>query len=141
MANAFCSDVDERTVEKIMALGVDALWKLLLLIGIGVFSEECEVPYLEIMKRMAVEQKLYLVIASSDFIYGTNYQFCHGYIGKDLMSGMTSEKAIQALGRIGRSSHRQAYSVRLRENELINRVFLPNESKVEATMMNLLFGC
>ena len=141
VANAFCSDVDERTVEKIMALGVDAHWKLLLLMGIGVFSEECEVAYLEIMKRMAVEQKLYLVIASSDFIYGTNYQFCHGYIGKDLMAGMTSEKAIQALGRIGRSSHRQAYSVRLRENDLINRVFLPNESKVEATMMNRLFGC
>jgi hypothetical protein len=140
VTNAFCSDIDEQTVEKIMALGVDAHWKLLLLMGIGVFSEDCEVAYLEIMKRMAVEQKLYLVIASSDFIYGTNYQFCHGYIGKDLTARMTAEKMIQALGRIGRSSHRQDYSVRLRDNELIGRIFLPDDSKIEAIAMNRLFG-
>ena len=34
------------------------------------------------MKRLADEQKLYLIIASSDYIYGTNYQFCHGYLSK-----------------------------------------------------------
>lgn len=140
VTNAFCSDIDERTVEKIMGLGVDAHWKLLLLMGIGVFSEGCDVAYLEIMKGLALEQKLYLIIASSDFIYGTNYQFCHGYIGKDLTDGMTAEKAIQALGRIGRSSHRQTYSVRLRDNELIKRIFLPDSGKIEASAMNRLFG-
>lgn len=138
--NAFCSNVDERTVERIMGLSVEPHWKLLLLMGIGVFSEHCDISYLEIMKRLAVEQKLYLVIASSDFIYGTNYQFCHGYIGKDLMTQMTSEKAIQALGRIGRSSHRQNYSVRMRDNELIHRVFMPSSCKKEAETMNRLFG-
>ena len=32
---------------------------------------------MDIMKKLAEEQKLYLIIASSDYIYGTNYQFCH----------------------------------------------------------------
>ena len=36
------------------------------------------------MKELAVKQHLYLIIASSDYIYGTNYNFCHGYIAKDL---------------------------------------------------------
>ena len=36
------------------------------------------------MKKLAQNQKLYLIIASSDYIYGTNYQFCHGYLSKDL---------------------------------------------------------
>ena len=48
----------------------------LLLMGIGVFIHENK-EYMDIMKKLAEEQKLYLIIASSDYIYGTNYQFCH----------------------------------------------------------------
>ena len=40
---------------------------------------------MEIMKNLADEQKLFMIIASTDYIYGTNYQFCHGFIGKDLL--------------------------------------------------------
>ena len=36
------------------------------------------------MKELAYQKKLFLIIATSDFIYGTNYQFCHSYISKDL---------------------------------------------------------
>ena len=56
----------------------------LLLMGIGVFDKNPDIRYMEIMKKLAESQKLYLIIASSDYIYGTNYQFCHGYIGKGL---------------------------------------------------------
>ena len=38
----------------------------------------------EIMKELADAQQLFMIIASSDYIYGTNYQFCHGYVSKDL---------------------------------------------------------
>ena len=59
--------------------------------GIGVFLKHTNKKYMDIMKKLAEEQKLYLIIASSDYIYGTNYQFCHGYLSKDL-SNMTQEK-------------------------------------------------
>ena len=49
---------------------------------------------MEIMKRLATEQKLFLIIASSDYIYSTNYQLCHGVIGKDL-NNMTQQKTIK----------------------------------------------
>ena len=60
--------------------------------------------YVEIMKKLAEDQKLYLIIASSDYIYGTNYQFCHGYLSRDL-ENMTQEKMIQAFGRVGRRNN------------------------------------
>ena len=34
-----------------------------------------DVKYNEIVKDLAQNQKLFLIIASSDYIYGTNYQF------------------------------------------------------------------
>ena len=60
--------------------------------GIGVFINHENITYTEIMKRLADEQKLYMIIASSDYIYGTNYQFCHGFLSKDL--NLTQEKVI-----------------------------------------------
>ena len=95
-----------KTLEDIMILNVEESWKILLLMGIGVFmkkntSNVDHVKYMEIMKKLAEQQKLYLIIASSDYIYGTNYQFCHGYLSKDLLN-MTQEKQLQAFGRIGR---------------------------------------
>jgi hypothetical protein len=39
--------------------------------------------YVELIKKMAYNQKLLVVIATSDYIYGTNYNFCHGFLGKD----------------------------------------------------------
>ena len=137
--NLFTSDIDEEYVEKIMALDVNKEWKILLLMGIGVFTTFSDIKYLDIMKKLAEEQKLYLIIASSDYIYGTNYQFCHGYLAKDLIN-MTQEKMIQALGRVGRRNIKKTYTVRLRDDNLINKLFLEEENKKEVINMNRLFG-
>lgn len=133
----FTSNIDEITIIKIMSLTVEYSWKVLLLIGIGVFTKDADINYTEIMKQLAVEQKLFLIIASSDYIYGTNYQFCHGYIGKDLI--LTQDKLLQALGRIGRNSTNSDYSVRFRTQEHIDTLFYPSQNKPEAINMNRLF--
>ena len=136
---AFTSDIDETTIIDIMLLtDVDDSWKVLLLMGIGVFASHNSIAYTEIMKKLADQQRLYMIIASSDYIYGTNYQFCHGYISKDM--ALTQEKIIQALGRIGRNNIQQNYSIRFRENEHIQKLFYPEENKIEVKNMNLLFG-
>jgi len=91
------------------------------------------------MKKLAYDQHLYLILASSDYIYGTNYQFCHGYIGKDLKN-MTQQKTIQAMGRIGRNSTQQEYTIRFRDDNTLCQLFqTPSENK-EATVMNQLFS-
>ena len=91
-----------------------------------------------IMKELAVKQHLYLIIASSDYIYGTNYNFCHGYIAKDLQD-ITKEKLIQGLGRVGRKNNKLDYSIRLRSDNLIRKLLLEEESKQEVINMNKLF--
>jgi hypothetical protein len=136
--NAFTSSIDDEIVEKIMLLKVEAHWKVLLMMGIGVFAKHANIDYVAIMKELAVQQKLYLIIASSDYIYGTNYQFCHGYIGKDLAS-LSQEKLIQAFGRVGRTSARQDYSIRLRSNDMIQTLFQKSENSIEVENMNKLF--
>jgi len=135
---SFTSDIDEGIVLDIMAIkDVDSTWKILLLMGVGVFSTHTSIAYTEIMKKLADQQKLYLILASSDYIYGTNYQFCHGYLSKDLM--LTQEKIIQAFGRIGRNNIQQDYSIRLRDDEHINKLFYPELDKPEVRNMNNLF--
>ena len=136
--NAFVPSIDEGTVKDIMLLDLDNSMKLLLLLGIGVFANHQNIQYIEIMKRLAYNQQLYMIVASSDYIYGTNYQFCHGFIGKDLTL-MTQQKIIQALGRIGRNNIQQEYSVRFREDSMLMSLFLPSEKNMEALKMSLLF--
>ena len=138
ITNAFKSNIEDDIVEKIMLLNVEYIWKILLIMGIGVFKENHCREYKTIMKELADEQKLYLVIASSDYIYGMNYQFCHGYIGKDL-ENLTKEKLIQAMGRIGRSNAIADYSIRLRNDELIKTLLLPSENNIEIDNINMLF--
>ena len=121
-----------------MLLNVEKAWKILLLMGIGVFVKDNDIRYSEIMKKLAEHQKLYLIIASSDYIYGTNYQFCHGYLSKDLQN-MTQEKMIQAFGRVGRQNNQMDYTIRIRDVELIKKLFLPEENKIEVINMNRLF--
>jgi hypothetical protein len=135
----FSCDIQQVDVEKIMLLKVNSTWKLLLLMGIGVFTNSHDPDYTEVMKQLAVNQKLYLIIASSDYIYGTNYQFCHGYISKDL-NHMTQEKTIQALGRIGRNQLSKEYSIRFRDDVLIEKIFTHCEIRPEVENMNKLFS-
>ena len=148
VTNAFVPNIDETSVKKIMELDVENSMKLLLLMGVGVFDsmliqnrDASVASYLEVMKRLAYEQKLFLIIASSDYIYGTNYQLCHGFLGKDLMN-MTQQKIIQAMGRIGRNNIQQEYTIRFRDAKLIERLFLPVEDgNMEAINMGkLLIG-
>ena len=139
--SAFTSNIDEPTITSIMLLkDVEDSWKVLLLLGIGVFTEHKSIAYTEIMKKLADKQLLYLIIADSDYIYGTNYQFCHGYLSKDLH--MTQEKIIQALGRIGRNNIQQEYSARFRDDEQIKTLFTKfrSEDKPEVLNMNILFN-
>jgi hypothetical protein len=121
-----------------MLKDVDDSWKVLLLMGIGVFTNHENINYTEIMKKLADEQKLYLIIASSDYIYGTNYQFCHGYLSKDLE--LTQEKIIQAMGRVGRNKYQQDYTVRFRDDSQIMKLFTSDTDKPEIINMNRLFN-
>jgi len=135
---SFTSTIEEETILKIMMLeDVENSWKVLLLMGIGVFTNHDSIAYTEIMKSLADQQKLYLIIASSDYIYGTNYQFCHGYLSKDM--NLTQEKIIQAMGRIGRNKIQQDYSVRFRDDEQIRKLFSTESDKPEVRNMNRLF--
>jgi len=132
--------VTEDDIEKIMLIdGIDDIWKLLLMMGIGVFATHDSVRYTEIMKNLAHEQKLYLIIASTDFIYGTNYQFCHGYIAADL-EGMSQEKTIQAMGRVGRNKLQHDYTIRFRNDSIIYKLFKHDAFKPEVENMAKLFS-
>ena len=123
-ASPFTSQVEPEDVERIMVLPIENIWKVLLMMGIGVMTEQSNSnkTYTEIMKDLAQNQRLYLIIASTDYIYGTNYQFCHGYLGKDL-SDISQEKIIQALGRIGRNKLQQEYSIRFRDDAHLLKIF------------------
>ena len=137
---AFTCEVSEETVKAIMHItDIADYWKLLLMMGIGVFAAHKSTQYVELMKRLAQEHKLYMIIASTDYIYGTNYQMCHGYIGKDL-GQMSQEKCIQTMGRVGRNKLQQDYSVRFRDNELLYKLFQREEKKPEVANMNRLFN-
>jgi hypothetical protein len=136
--DAFTSKVMEKDVETIMAIdGLDDVYKMLLIAGIGVFKEDMKTDYLEILKRLAYDQGLFMIIAGGDYIYGTNYQFCHGYIDD---AGMTQEKLIQAFGRIGRTNNQLDYSIRLTDNATIEKVLKAEANKREVINMNRLFS-
>lgn len=138
--NAFVSNVDDEDVRDIMGLqDVDHQTKLLLMLGIGVFDmAQTATAYVEIMKRLAYKQALFIIIASSDYIYGTNYQFCHGFLGKDL-TNMTQQKIIQAIGRVGRNSMQQEYTIRVRDDQVLRQLFMRVEENREARIMTRLF--
>jgi len=140
ISNEFTSFVEDEIVGQIMLLNVASHWKLLLLMGIGAITNATDQKYTDIMKTLAKHQKLYLIITATDYIYGTNYQFCHGYIGKDL-EGMSQEKAIQSMGRIGRGAIQQDYTIRVRHDAIIRHIFtaLRSADKPEVCAMNQLF--
>jgi hypothetical protein len=135
---AFVSNIDEETTRKIMSQNINNNLKVLLLLGIGMFMDKPDIKYMEVMKTLADNQKLFIIIASSDYIYGTNYAFCHGFIGKDL-TNMTQQKTLQAMGRIGRNSIQQSYTVRFRDDDMIKALFQEPEVNREAINMRTLF--
>lgn len=140
-AAAFVPSVDEDSVRDIMSVNVSDDKKLLLLMGIGMFIDEgvANKPYMEIMKRLAHHQQLFMILAASDYVYGTNYQFCHGVIGKDLTK-MTQQKTIQAMGRIGRNQIQQEYTIRFRDDAMLLQLFQRPAHNQEAVVMSRLFA-
>ena len=134
----FTSNVDEEIILELMSLSdIDDSWKILVLLGIGMFTNHPNKKYIEIIKKLASNQQLYLIIASSDYIYGTNYQFCHGYISKNM--NLTQEKIIQSIGRIGRHNIQHNYSIRVRDMDTINMLFTTQSYKPEVVNFNKLF--
>ena len=139
VSRVFTSSIEDSVIVDIMSLDeVDDLWKVLLMMGIGVFTNHKNIKYTEIMKTLADTQRLFMIIASSDYIYGTNYQFCHGYLSKDL--NLTQEKIIQALGRVGRNNIQQDYTLRFRDDLQIMKLFSNETEKPEIRNMNILFN-
>jgi hypothetical protein len=138
--NAFVSSVDDESIRDVMALDVPDQTKLLLLLGIGVFDDQrrANPQYMEVVKRLAYQQQLFVILASSDYIYGTNYQFCHGFVGKDLTQ-MTQQKTIQAMGRIGRNQMQQEYTIRFRDDAVLTQLFQAPTENREAAIMSRLF--
>jgi hypothetical protein len=100
---AFVPEIDDD--EGGYGVGRGYVFKILLLLGVGVFSMKPDNSYVELIKKMAYNQKLLVVIATSDY-FGTNYNFCHGFLGKDLLN---MQKIIQSIGRIGRGNIQQTY--------------------------------
>lgn len=136
--NAFCCSIGEEVSKEIMMLDIENHLKVLLLLGIGLFVDNMNIKYMEIMKMLADNQQLFIIISSSDYVYGTNYQFCHGIIGKDLQQ-MTQQKTLQALGRIGRSNVQQEFSARFRDDAMIKQLFEKTAVNIEADNMCRLF--
>ena len=136
--NLFKSNISESIIKKIMLINIEEYWKLLLIMGIGVFSNQKNKEYIEIMKYLADNQKLFLIIASTDYIYGTNYQFCHCYIGKDLYD-ITQEKLIQSIGRVGRINKQRDYTIRFRNNQFIDLLFTECDNNIETINFNNLY--
>ncbi len=134
VTNAFVPSIDPDTVRRIMELELDDRLKILLLLGIGSFETQENSAYTEIVKELAYQKRLFMIIASSDYIYGTNYQFCHEIIGKDLVQ-MSQQKTIQALGRVGRNNVQQDYTARFRDDTVIENLFKRPTDNIEATMM------
>lgn len=133
----YCSDIDDVTVQAVMRLNVSSSFRILLLMGVGVFIKHECIEYGEIMKRLADEKRLYLIIASSDYIYGTSYSFSNGYIGKDMCG--SQEKIIQSAGRVGRFVGSEQYTVRFRDDADIRRLLTHDDDKPEVRNMNQLF--
>ena len=44
------------------------------------------------------------------------------------------------MGRVGRTSIQQEYTIRFSDNEMIKKLFTPDENKIEVVNMNRLFN-
>ena len=137
-SQVFASRVDEQYVRKIMNLQVDSNYKILLLMGIGVFDPDHILnEYNDIMNELADQKQLLFIISISDFIFGTNHQFCHA-IFSDELTEITQEKIIQAIGRVGRKEKNKKFTFRFRDDIRIIDLFVKTNT-IESDNMNKLF--
>ena len=132
----FVSDIDDLVIQRVMKMEVDLQYKILLLLGIGIFNPVSN-EYNELITELSEQKRLGVILANSDYIYGTNYQFCHAYIANDLKN-MTQEKIIQAIGRVGRKEKNKRFTFRFQDNSLIP-VLYSNGNPMEKNKLNELF--
>lgn len=138
-SNVYTSNLDSVTVKRIMNLQIDQKYKIMLLIGIGIFNpEEHMGEYNDIMKELAENKDLMCIMATPDYIYGTNYQFCHAFLTEEMEEVMTQEKIIQAIGRVGRREKNKLFTFRFKNNTIIKKLFI-KENTIESNNMNNLF--
>ena len=138
-SNVFTGDVDETCVRKIMNLTIDTNYKILLLMGIGVFNVNMEFDdYNDIMKELADQKKLVFMVAGSEYINGTNFQFDHGYLAEDIIN-INQETIIQAIGRVGRKEKNKTFTFRFRDPKVIKSLFV-KENHIESINLNKLFS-
>jgi hypothetical protein len=135
-SNVFVSDIDDLVIQRVMKMDVDLQYKILLLLGIGIFNPVSN-EYNELITELSEQKRLGVILANSDYIYGTNYQFCHAYIANDLKN-MTQEKIIQAIGRVGRKEKNKRFTFRFQDNSLIP-VLYSNGNPMEKNKLNELF--
>jgi hypothetical protein len=133
---AFTSSVEMAHMKKILTMDVDASWKILLMIGIGVFASNVPSAYIELVKELASQQQLYLIIANTTYMYGTNYQLANAFLAKD-MTQVSQDELIQSLGRVGRGQQ-VPYSIRFRDAIFAKILFTPQSSPEAVTMARLL---
>jgi hypothetical protein len=137
-SNVFTSNVDEQYVRRIMKLSIDANYKILLLMGIGIFNVNHKLDeYNDIMKELADQKQLLFIIAGSEYINGTNYQFYHGYLADDILN-INQETIIQSIGRVGRKEKNRSFTFRFRDNKIIEHLFI-KKSMLEIDNINSLF--
>jgi hypothetical protein len=145
-SDVFCGNVCDDNIENVINDDdVDLMYKMLLLLNIGVFNIDTinhstvnNSAYIDEMKTLADSKSLYTIIANSDYIYGMNYQFSHCYLGKD-MREISQEKIIQCIGRVGRQDKNKHFSFRFRSQDQINTLFSVQSESIETTNMNVLF--
>jgi hypothetical protein len=137
-SNVFTSRVEEKYVRKIMNLQVHTNYKILLLMGIGIFNpNEILEEYNDVMKELAEDKQLLFIISTSNFMYGTNYQFCHAIFAEELQN-VTQEQIIQSIGRVGRKEKNKLFTFRFRDNTHIMVLFVKTNT-IESDNMNKLF--
>lgn len=133
----FTSDIHDSYINKIVSLDISFNYKILLLMGVGILNNDNN-EYNTIMRELADNKKLYIIIASSDYIYGTNYQFAHCYLSPDIRF-ITQEKIIQAIGRVGRKEKNKTFTFRILNEEHIHILF-NNDKCIEGEKMNYLLS-
>ena len=136
-SNVFSSSLEDSHVKQIIDLDIDVSYKILLMMGIGILNKSNE-TYNNIMKDLADNKNLFMIMASSDYIYGTNYQFAQSYLA-DNMTNLTQEKIIQAIGRVGRKEKNKTFTFRFLNNDHIDILFT-NDNHMEETNMNKLYS-
>ena len=134
---AFVPTIEEGFVKEIMALEIENYLKVLLLLGIGLFIENVHPKYLEIMKTMAVQQDLFMIVASTDYIYGTNYSFCHGYLGKRPQQSYKRKNSTM-FWKVKKRTYPTKITIRCRDDPYIFRLFKKQVvKKKEASNMSV----